>query len=353
MTGTQIPLSMDSFEAPTIAEDIWQPGALTVEQDEPTPARAEKFSIGSKAISDAFEGGLDHGKVHCITAKAEHGARDLSRALLAAHLLCSPEATATMIDSTLTFDVRRLHSTLRSSIAPGQNTAMEALKRLKISKVFDRIGMVEAVAELGDELSRERQQRVVGSTKPQKSTIEDSEDEEDMLDEVPLKPTTTAAHADNKCPRSTDSKKLLIVDSISHVMTPIIKNDYAQGQLLLTSMLRLLTKVTQEHNLCTIVLGDAGFKLVPEDETLSRFKLCRIKPAVGYGLGFLVDVHFYLHQFSSRAVSRGHGDTATDVKAQRPVHVLEMVEERDGNRQWSWAAFRFTEEGTLDDVTPD
>ncbi|KAM3419420.1 hypothetical protein BST61_g5348 [Cercospora zeina] len=344
---------MNSFDAPTIAEDIWRPSTLTAEgNDETTPTHHEKFPTGSKAIDEAFNGGLGYGKVHSITtAKAEHGAQDLSRALLATHLLHSPETTATIIDSTLTFDVRRLHATLRSCTAAGQNTAMEALERLKISKVFDRIGMMEAVAELGDELNSSRKrQRVV---KPQKSTIEDSEDEEDDMlndNEVPVSSTTAEHAGNNESPRSTASHSLLIVDSISHVMTPIIKNDYTQGQALLTSLLRVLTEVTREHNLCTIILGEAGFKLVSEDETLSRFKSCRIKPAVGYGLGFLVDVHFYLHQLPPRAVPQGRGDTTTDTKAQQPVHVLEIVEERDGGRQWSWAAFRFTEEGTLEDV---
>ncbi|GIZ39807.1 hypothetical protein CKM354_000317600 [Cercospora kikuchii] len=334
---------MDSFEEPTIAEDLWQPGAATADENEATPTYQDKFLTGSKAIDDAFEGGLDYGKVHCIIAKAEHGAREFSRALLATHLLHSPEATATIIDSTLTFDVRRLHATLRSSLPPGQNDAMEPLKRLKISKVFDRIGMMEAVAELGEEFNSEKeqeQQRPAEMIKPQKSTIEDSEDEEDILDESPEKsPSRPSTPAPSFSP-----KRLLIVDSISHVMTPVIKNDHTQGQALLTSLLRSIKEVTQQYNLCTIVLGEAGFKLVSEDETLSRFKSCRIKPAVGYGLGYLVDVHFYLHQLPSRTVSQ-------KVRAgQQPIHVLEIVEEREGNRQWSWAAFRFTEEGTLEDV---
>ncbi|CAK1355201.1 hypothetical protein CB0940_01044 [Cercospora beticola] len=337
---------MDSFEVPTTAEDLWQPGHATDDEKEANPTDQDKFLTGSKAIDDTFEGGLDYGKVHCITAKAEHGARELSRALLATHLLHCPEATATIIDSTLTFDVRRLHATLRSSLHPGQSDAMEALKRLKISKVFDRIGMMEAVAELGEELNAEKQQkqqRPAEMTKLRKSTIEDSEDEEDILDESPEK---SPSHPGAPVP-STTIKRLLIVDSISHVMTPIIKNDYTQGQALLTSLLRSITEVTQQYNLCTIVLGEAGFKLVSEDETLSRFKSCRIKPAVGYGLGYLVDVHFYLHQLPSRTVTQG--TTERQVR-QEPIHVLEIVEERDGNRQWSWAAFRFTEEGTLEEV---
>ncbi|PPJ60008.1 hypothetical protein CBER1_02646 [Cercospora berteroae] len=333
---------MDSFEVPTIAEDLWQSIAATDDENEATTPCQDKFLTGSKAIDEAFEGGLDYGKVHCITAKAEHGARELLRALLATHLLRSPEATATIIDSTLAFDVRSLHATLRSCLPPGQSDAIEALKRLKISKVFDRIGMMEAVAELGDELGGEKQQQQPAEmSKLRKSTIEDSEDEDDILDESPVK---TATARPNTPARSTGPNRLLIVDSISHVMTPIIKNDYTQGQALLTSLLRSITEVTQQYNLCTIVLGEAGFKLVSEDETLSRFKSCRIKPAVGYGLGYLVDVHFYLHPLPSRI-----GPQKLQA-GQQPIHVLEIVEERDGNRQWSWAAFRFTEEGTLEDV---
>ncbi|KAI5369575.1 Putative P-loop containing nucleoside triphosphate hydrolase [Septoria linicola] len=337
---------MSTFEPPTIASDLWSPDSLEHSEDTHRTGK-DKYSTGSKGIDDAFEGGLDFGTVHCITSKPEHGGQDLLLALLASHLLRGSQATATVIDSTLTFDVRRLHQAIRSELGEGED-AMEPLTRLKISKVFDRVGMVEAMTELGEALQSEADVKErVGPHQPTPTpVIEDSEDEEELLEEpepATAKPETVKA---------VNPSRLLIVNNISHVMAPIIKNDFTQGQALLTSLMNSITDITRRHNLCTIVFCEAGFKLVPENETLSHFKSCRIKPAVGYGIGYLVDVHIYLHKlFVKKADAESNVEGKHARGNERPsVSVLEIVEDRENVCKGSWACFEYTPHGTLKDV---
>lgn len=331
---------MVTFEKPMLASENWSPES---EYDLETAtgdreSAPHRLRTGSKAIDELFDGGLDYGVVHCITSKADDGARDLSMGILAAHLLQTPSATATVIDSTLSFDVRKLHRVLQASVqssSRGTSDAMEALNRLNISKIFDAVGLSEALAELRDTLQI-REKGADGyhaAAQGSRATIEDSEDEEDLELAVIDPP-----------------KRLLIIDSVSHIMTPVIRNEFAKGQATLTSFMLSLYDITKHHNLCSIVLGEAGFKQVGEDETLSMFKSCRIKPAVGYGIGFLVDVHMYLHKPFKKADAQRVGEAEVQNQEKQLVSVLEVVEHRRGARYQNYAPFAFTPDGRFRDV---
>ncbi|KAL9535080.1 hypothetical protein SMMN14_01096 [Sphaerulina musiva] len=360
---------------------------------------------GSKAIDEIFagrntNGGGEFGLLHYITTSRTEeeeensrrgggggGARDLSLAILAAHLLRAPDSTAMVIEWTLSsassLDVRRLQRILQvsdSSRGEGDGGGaseriMEVLGRLNISKVFDAVGLDEALMELGGTLdtAREQQQqqsvRLKGSNTVaaaaqegnKTATIGDSEDDDDEDDLEKENPEKDKA---KQAPISTASKSppatLLLINSISQILTPIIRNNYIQGQALLTSLMRSIADLTKRHQLFTIVLGEAGFRSVAEDETLSAFKSCVMKPAVGYGIGFLVDVHFYLHRPFVGADSqkkmmkkKGEGPAGAQSQDRNEVSVLEIVEDRRGDRYQSYAPFHFTPDGRLQDVLQD
>lgn len=370
---------------------------------------------GSKAIDEIFAGcnsnggGGEFGLLHYITTSRTEeeeensrrggggGARDLSLAILAAHLLRAPDSTAMVIEWTLSsassLDVRRLQRILQvsdSSRGDGEGGGgaseriMEVLGRLNISKVFDAVGLDEALVELGGTLDAAREQQEIERRQQQQSvrskgsntvaaaaaaqdgnrtaTIGDSEEDDDGEDleeeENPEKEKPKQA------PLSTASKSppatLLLINSISQILTPIIRNSYIQGQALLTSLMRSIADLTKRHQLFTIVLGEAGFRSVAEDETLSAFKSCVMKPAVGYGIGFLVDVHFYLHRPFVGADSQkmmmkknGEGPAGAQSQDRNEVSVLEIVEDRRGDRYQSYAPFHFTPDGRLQDVLQD
>lgn len=369
---------------------------------------------GSKAIDEIFagcnsNGGGEFGLLHYITTSRTEeeeensrrggggggGARDLSLAILAAHLLRAPDSTAMVIEWTLSsassLDVRRLQRILQvsdSSRGEGDGGGaseriMEVLGRLNISKVFDAVGLDEALVELGgtldaareqQELQRRQQQQCVRSKGSntvaaaaqegnKTATIGDSEEDDDGEDlEEEENPEKDKA---KEAPISTASKSppatLLLINSISQILTPIIRNNYIQGQALLTSLMRSIADLTKRHQLFTIVLGEAGFRSVAEDETLSAFKSCVMKPAVGYGIGFLVDVHFYLHRPFVGADSQkkmmmkknGEGPAGAQSQDRNEVSVLEIVEDRRGDRYQSYAPFHFTPDGRLQDVLQD
>lgn len=365
---------------------------------------------GSKAIDEIFagcnsNGGGEFGLLHYITTSRTEeeensrrggGARDLSLAILAAHLLRAPDSTAMVIEWTLSsassLDVRRLQRILQvsdSSRGEGDGGGaseriMEVLGRLNISKVFDAVGLDEALVELGGTLDAAREQQELQRRQQQQSvrskgsntvaaaaqegnktaTIGDSEEDDDEEDlEEEEKPEKDKA---KEAPISTASKSppatLLLINSISQILTPIIRNNYIQGQALLTSLMRSIADLTKRHQLFTIVLGEAGFRSVAEDETLSAFKSCVMKPAVGYGIGFLVDVHFYLHRPFVGADSQkkmmmmmknGEGPAGAQSQDRNEVSVLEIVEDRRGDRYQSYAPFHFTPDGRLQDVLQD
>lgn len=366
---------------------------------------------GSKAIDEIFagcnsNGGGEFGLLHYITTSRTEeeeensrrggggGARDLSLAILAAHLLRAPHSTAMVIEWTLSsassLDVRRLQRILQvsdSSRGEGDGGGaseriMEVLGRLNISKVFDAVGLDEALVELGGTLDAAREQQELQRRQQQQSvrskgsntvaaaaqegnktaTIGDSEEDDDGEDlEEEEKPEKDKA---KEAPISTASKSppatLLLINSISQILTPIIRNNYIQGQALLTSLMRSIADLTKRHQLFTIVLGEAGFRSVAEDETLSAFKSCVMKPAVGYGIGFLVDVHFYLHRPFVGADSqkkmmkkKGEGPAGAQSQDRNEVSVLEIVEDRRGDRYQSYAPFHFTPDGRLQDVLQD
>lgn len=367
---------------------------------------------GSKAIDEIFagcnsNGGGEFGLLHYITTSRTEeeeedsrrggggGARDLSLAILAAHLLRAPDSTAMVIEWTLSsassLDVRRLQRILQVSDSSrgegdGGGTSeriMEVLGRLNISKVFDAVGLDEALVELGGTLDAAREQQELQRRQQQQSvrskgsntvaaaaqegnktaTIGDSEEDDDEDDlEEEEKPEKDKA---KEAPISTASKSppatLLLINSISQILTPIIRNNYIQGQALLTSLMRSIADLTKRHQLFTIVLGEAGFRSVAEDETLSAFKSCVMKPAVGYGIGFLVDVHFYLHrpfvgadsQKKMMIKKKGEGPAGAQSQDRNAVSVLEIVEDRRGDRYQSYAPFDFTPDGQLQDVLQD
>lgn len=377
--------------------------------------KTNMMHTGSKAIDEIFagrntNGGGEFGLLHYITtSRAEEeeensrrgggggGARDLSLAILAAHLLRAPDSTAMVIEWTLSsassLDVRRLQRILQvseSSRGDGGGGAseriMEVLGRLNISKVFDAVGLDEALVELGGTLDAAREQQGMQRRQQQQqqqsvrlkgsntvaaaaqegnktAIIGDSEedDDEDDLEEEENPEKDKAKEA----PISTASKSppatLLLINSISQILTPIIRNNYIQGQALLTSLMRSIADLTKRHQLFTIVLGEAGFRSVAEDETLSAFKSCVMKPAVGYGIGFLVDMHFYLHRPFVGADSQkkmmikknGEGPAGAQSQDRNEVSVLEIVEDRRGDRYQSYAPFHFTPDGRLQDVLQD
>ena len=105
--------------------------------------------------------------------------------------------------------------------------ADQTLDRVKIMRVFDFIGVSEAIDELRNDIKKtafEDQKDVRGSTVITQIThIEDSEDEED--EDLML-----FSDVNDEAEMKSDSVSLVLIDNITHVLNPILKADYIQGQ---------------------------------------------------------------------------------------------------------------------------
>lgn len=206
----------------------------------------------------------------------------LAFAFLVTHLLSSTTSQAVLIDATGTLDVLRLYNTIISRLRrlpDGSNTtkeedqeaaAAEILDRVKIMRVFDALGMVEAVSEIRENLESQQrglERKEETHTKPAparaepqqqpqrqesnrklhriRSTIPDSDDEEDgddvmLFDDIPEPleeevnqevPIVDAQRAEDITRSSEDNGRvgMIIVDNITHVVSPMMKTNYVQG----------------------------------------------------------------------------------------------------------------------------
>jgi hypothetical protein len=363
---------------PILASFLWTAEQGETSTSSPLPKR-QKLAIGCPPIDDSLQGGFDHGSITCISAEAESGAKDLSYALIAAHLLTSRRAEATVVDTTNSFDVRRLHKRLvaglirdseRSAKDDGvRDEAVRVLERARIMKAFDFVGLTECVAELRENLetpsNREASPRESTVSAP-RGTVGDSEDEEEMLDApaspskpIPPSPKETGNYIDAEA----RSSHLLIIDNITYVTSPILKNNHVQGQALLTTFMRSLAHVTRRHDICTIIhnttvtysninnntSNNINNPATPE-LTPSIFASCALRPALGKSFPYLLDLHLLLHRLpisasDAKAMYAAHG--AIPIQEHRLASVLEVMHDRYGDRVGHWSAFRIDAEGNI------
>ncbi|KXT18893.1 hypothetical protein AC579_3521 [Pseudocercospora musae] len=316
--------AMATSAEPVLASSLYdlEDPAQKVPQEREGTKRQPRLKTSSKAIDKALNGGFDFGVVHCITGEDREDGQDLIRNLLAPHLLASEEATATVVDCTLAFDVRKLHKIIQTSL-PLPEHALQTLGRLKIMKIFDYTGLTEAIAEVREHLEHKPAPR---------ATISDSEDEEDL----------GAGEAKSV---AVPSRELLIVTNLTHILAPMIRTSYVQGQAALTSLMRLFGHLAKTQDVCVMVFGDAHAKKVAEAETLSMFQSCLMRSGLGDGIGHLVDTHFYLHKLPRKKPE------ISGKEAPPKTHVLEMVQDRYGDRFGQWAAFEFDADGRMKDIS--
>lgn len=319
--------------------------------------KRRKLEFGLGSIDSTLDGGLEYGRKCCISGEAGGSALTLSSSLLINHLL-GTDSSATVIDTTLSFDVGKLHRGLafaleRRGARDAPQEAVTILDRLKIMKVFDFVGMTESVAELRNVLqSEEHAANVMQDERPApRGTIGDSEDEDEMLDEAsPPQPPTTSADR-TTTGKSNIGSGLLIIDNITHIAAPLLRNNHSQGQALLTSFMRSLSHLTRAHKLCTVLLNHASTYQQAKDEAPSIFSSCTLRPALGKSFAYMLDLHLLVHEVpktnadARAAYSNDHGS-----KQGKAVEVLEVLDDRYGGRAGRWAFFEVNEDGGLREV---
>ena len=160
---------------------------------------------------------------------------------------------------------------LRSSLNQGPETptedlAAKVLDRVKIMRVFDFVGVREAIGEIRDGIEKKKDVELASSTEEKKATLpieepaqeeppvekvpvkrtyvadsEDEEDDEEMLFDSDVTGTTAAQLVQNPEPIRIESSettyaeiepgpiKIVLIDNLAQVLNPLLKKDYIQG----------------------------------------------------------------------------------------------------------------------------
>lgn len=360
---------------PVLASSFWT-GDEALDLLEP-PAKKRKVATGCAQIDESLDGGFDYGSISCISSEVESGGKELSYSLTATHLLFSPQCEATIVDTTNSFDVRRLHKRLVSVLQDRKNgevvktEAVQLLDRVRIMKAFDFVGMSECVAELRESLEvreqgRPQQEPETSPMEPKvpvpRGTVGDSEDEDDMLDdnepislEKPSPPSPKLPESGVK-PVEDHPQHLLVIDNITYVASPIIKNSHVQGQALLATFMRSLAHLTRAHDICTL-LHNTVMTYQPKtitEPTPSIFSSCTLRPALGKSFAYLLDMHLLLHRVpltaaDAKSVYAAH--SAIPKSSEKLASVLEVLQHRHSDRVGHWSAFKADADGNLTGVT--
>lgn len=199
--------------------------------------------------------------------------------LLASSLLQQPTSSAAIIDTTGNTDIMRLYTlilhglqsdhnlfgSLRTASEPDSQTvddvAAKVLDRVKIMRVFDLIGIMEAVGEISDELEQCETPLPVPATAtsgeeeahrehdaraaPTRTAVQDSEDEDDdelLLDSEPAYMAASVAPSTSDVvpepgiselkpsdqTATQDKVSFLLIDNAAQVINPVLKQDYIQ-----------------------------------------------------------------------------------------------------------------------------
>ena len=337
---------------PILASTLWS--AFSENSDQ--PAKRGKLATDCRAIDNALNGGLPYGELCCISAEPDSAVKELSRAFLSSHLLSAPEAEATVIDSTLAFDVRALHKAITATIGDTAEAAKEALAlmgRLKIMKVFDFIGLTECISELRGDLEdgQSALAQVQPHPNPPKGTIGDSEDEEEMLDSPSPPVQPPQATTESRSASGDNRNSLVMIDNIAHIAAPLLKNNHVQGQALLTSFMRSLSHLAKAYRLCILILnGASSYTGSTAGDSPSSFSSCTLRPALGKTFTYLLDVHLLLHRVPKTAADARavYGAQAGAKRAHAEmINVLEVAQDRYGGRVGRWAPFAVGEDGRL------
>lgn len=302
---------------------------------------------GISAIDEAIAQCLRYGTINCIHAEQGSGENELCYALLTSHLLRSAHSTATVIDVGSSFDVRKMHQNLHFRLQGHEgthDTAVQVLGRLNISQVFDVEGLADAIAEVRQSLepSIELPSTEKALMNPIKSTIDDSEDEDDLLDDpapahlAPDQISTASNHA---------AAGFLVLSNFHQIMAPSIKSNHVQGQSLLVSFMRSLQHLSKAHHLCTVIFSGVTAYPKAREDTPSAFASCNWRPVLGKAFPHLLDSEMLLYRASSLRTENQKGNE------ENSVSIIEILQNSDGRGLGRWAPFIIGAEGRLMEFT--
>ena len=238
--------------------------------------------------------------------------------------------------------------------------ATSCLDRVKVMRVFDFAGVVEAISEVNElieEVAPKAQKPPVVPVKRMVGEVGDSEEELDEEDEE-LQAEPSRDSVDLGILHGSDSGSgrigMVILDTITNVVSAMMSKSQVQGQALLASFMRSLHHLTSRHHVCTILTNaavsntsskKADYQHGPREDA-SIFASTMGKPALGKTFPFLIDTSLFLSTVpkTSDDARIAFGDGG---ESYQKSLVLEVLKDRYGTREGRWAAFNIAAEVRL------
>ena len=221
------------------------------------------------------------------------------------------------------------------------------LDRVKVMRVFDFAGVIEAIGEVCT-LCEESEKIGSAQTRPERNgrveanRIASSQDEGKVGIEDAESSTTQIS-------RSTPGNEgigMIIIDNIASPLGSIMSQNQTHAQALLTTSFRSLRHLTTTYNICTIVInaavGLASLQYPRHGEDgVSVFATTKGKPALGKTYAYLVDTSIFLSQVpkTREDAEVAHGQGRRDKGRWSTVGIFEVLKDCRGTREGEWGAF--------------
>ncbi|KAL9117765.1 MAG: hypothetical protein Q9187_005694 [Circinaria calcarea] len=340
----------------------------------PTPA---PLSIGHAQIDIALRGGFRYGEITSIAGASGMGKTLVFpfRQPIRRHLLEHDGSEVALIDTTGSFSPLRLRDVVslrlsqrsegesdrhsehvyeKLSVHSGidlmdkaNQMALKMLDRVKVMRVFDFAGVVEAIGEVGEmwekvdmDVDRTKAAFRPGDEIPNSQDSDDSEEYDGSEDMSNRLPTATAPGIG-----------MIVLDNIANPISSIMAKSQLQAQALLIPFLRSLYHLTAQHHLGTLLLNSA-VNLTPStnanyqrysqpEDNASIFASTLGKPALGKIYANLIDTSIFMSSIpkTKEDAEVAYGGGARDGGRWKSVFVLEVLRDRYEDREGRWAAF--------------
>ena len=241
--------------------------------------------------------------------------------------------------------------------------ATSMLDRVKLMRVFDFAGGVEAISEINElieVLAQESKKPPTVAIGKRGNEIGDSEEEADEEDEeMQAEPRCESVDLGNLHGNdpSTGSIGMIIFDTITNIVSAVMVKSQVQGQALLANFMRSFRHLTSRHHICTILTTNAVVSMNPSNnpgyhhdprENVSIFSSTVGKPALGKTFPFLIDTSIFLSTVpktsNDAAIAFGDGRKA---QSYQKALIVEVLKDRHGTREGRWAAFEIAAEVKL------
>ena len=243
-------------------------------------------------------------------------------------------------------------SALGNSKEAVSERATSFLDRVKVMRVFDFAGVVEAISEVNElmeEVAPKAQKPPVVPFKKMVDKVGDSEEELDEEDEE-LQAAPRRESVDLGILHGSDHGSgrigMVILDTITNVVSAMMSKSQVQGQALLANFMRSLHHLTSRNHICTILTNAAVSRTSSKNpdyqhgprEDASIFAATMGKPALGKTFPFLIDTSLFLSIVpkTSNDARIAFGDGG---ESYQKSLILEVLKDRCGTREGRWAAF--------------